>query len=73
MPKHLKVFENRSKLRSSEECNQVLNEVGKYIADIASKVKPEDLLAFEALVNGAVGLAFSIRRLKAYVDSKDRS
>ena len=68
--KYLKVFENRTYIRSSKECNDVLNQLGRHIDDIASKVHPKDLLAFEALVQGTVCLAFSIRRVKAYIDSK---
>jgi hypothetical protein len=68
--KYIKVFENSSRLRSSTECNEVLRQLGKYVDDLASKVHPKDLLAFEALIQGTVGVAFSIRRVKAYLDSK---
>jgi len=70
--KKLRVFENRSKLRSSQEMDKELSALHKIVADILLKVDPKDLLATEALMVQTVTLAGSLARMREYFAGKEK-
>jgi hypothetical protein len=70
MKKHIKVFNNREKLRMSEEMSVEVYKIQKQASAILDRIPPRDLLAAETFLTHAVGMAGCFARMKAYTNGK---
>jgi len=64
MPKkYFKVFENRAKLRSSDQMYEFQTKLEALIREAAEQVHPRDIFALEAMCVHSVGLAVATARI----------